>query len=153
LLLLGHEDDAEAAFADLLQELVRADDGAGAFGDGLIGGDASLKKAVLVAMGTQQTLDSLSKFGLVRTYLVQKRKLLGARRLFQGTVKQFFFDHGNSRFASIFLNEKRKRKAPPKNGKSIKSRAPRRAARRVQRPSRDPRSSEKSSARRRPGRW
>ena len=31
--LLGHEDDAEAALADLLQQLVRADDRAGAFGD------------------------------------------------------------------------------------------------------------------------
>src|SRR5262249_18882385 len=29
LLLLGHEDDAEAAFADLLNELVRPDHGAG----------------------------------------------------------------------------------------------------------------------------
>ena len=32
--LLGHEDDAHAAFADLLQELVGADRIAGAFGDG-----------------------------------------------------------------------------------------------------------------------
>ena len=31
LLLLGHEDHAEAAFADLLQQLVRADQGAGPF--------------------------------------------------------------------------------------------------------------------------
>ena len=34
--LLGHEDDAHAAFADLLQELVGADDGAGPLGNGLI---------------------------------------------------------------------------------------------------------------------
>ena len=34
LRLLGHEDGAHAAFADLLQELVRADDRAGAFADG-----------------------------------------------------------------------------------------------------------------------
>ena len=31
--LLGHEDDAHAAFADLLQQLVGADDRAGTFGD------------------------------------------------------------------------------------------------------------------------
>ncbi len=31
--LFGHKDDAHAAFADLLQELVCADDRAGAFGD------------------------------------------------------------------------------------------------------------------------
>src|SRR5215475_8108849 len=40
LLLLGHEDDAEAAFADLFQELVWTDDDAGAPGGGVIdGGD------------------------------------------------------------------------------------------------------------------
>ena len=35
LRLLGHVDDAHAAFADLLQQLVGADDRAGPFGDGL----------------------------------------------------------------------------------------------------------------------
>jgi hypothetical protein len=34
--LLGHEDCAHAAFAELLQELVRADDGPGTLGDGLV---------------------------------------------------------------------------------------------------------------------
>ncbi len=38
LLLLGHVDDAHAAFADLLQQLVGADLGAGLFGDGLVDG-------------------------------------------------------------------------------------------------------------------
>ena len=38
--LLGHEDHAEAAFADLLQELVGADDGAGGFGAWLVQGSA-----------------------------------------------------------------------------------------------------------------
>src|SRR5262249_9539074 len=37
-LLLGHEDDAEAAFTDLLQELVGSDDGAGALGDWVVAG-------------------------------------------------------------------------------------------------------------------
>jgi hypothetical protein len=32
---VGHEDDAEAAFADLFDELVSADDGAGALADGI----------------------------------------------------------------------------------------------------------------------
>src|SRR5262245_25105847 len=36
--LLGHEDDAEAPFADLLQELVGADDCAGTLGDGFSDG-------------------------------------------------------------------------------------------------------------------
>ena len=38
--LLGHEDDAEAAFADLLQQLVRADDRAGPLQEGLGNRDA-----------------------------------------------------------------------------------------------------------------
>ena len=38
LLLLGHEDDAEAAFADLLQELVGADQGANPLVRQLVGG-------------------------------------------------------------------------------------------------------------------
>src|SRR5207245_5806147 len=36
--LLGHEYGAHAAFADLLQELVRADHGAGTLGDWIIDG-------------------------------------------------------------------------------------------------------------------
>ena len=36
--LLGHPDRAHAAFADLLQQLVRADDGAGPLADGLVDG-------------------------------------------------------------------------------------------------------------------
>src|SRR5262249_12380265 len=36
LFLLGHEHDAEAALADLLQELVRADHGAGPLGDRVV---------------------------------------------------------------------------------------------------------------------
>ena len=45
-------------------------------------------------MRTQQAFDALPEFGLVGTNLVQERQLLGERRLFQGTVKQLFFDHG-----------------------------------------------------------
>src|SRR5262245_52824666 len=51
------------------------------------------------------------------------------------------------------LTRKRQEKHHQKNAKGIKSRAPRRAARRGQKPSRDPRSWAKCPARRRPGRW
>src|SRR5262249_44282948 len=63
LLLLGHEDHAEAALADLLQELVRANDGAGAFADRLIdGGEGRWSAgpgvdAAQAVMGGQQRLD------------------------------------------------------------------------------------------------
>ena len=39
--LLGHPDRAHAAFADLLQQLVRADGGAGTFGQGLLDSGAN----------------------------------------------------------------------------------------------------------------
>ena len=43
LSLLGHENDAEASFADLLKKLIRTDDGAGGFTDGLIEGGAKVR--------------------------------------------------------------------------------------------------------------
>ena len=60
--LLGHEDDAHAAFADLLQQLVRADDRAGALGDGRLmvdGGIAAngrlLQEAARLGMRAEQS--------------------------------------------------------------------------------------------------
>ena len=62
--LLGHEDDAEAAFADLLQQLVRADDRAGPFADGgsstVATGPASARSqeaAGLASWASQQRFD------------------------------------------------------------------------------------------------
>src|SRR5262249_34426652 len=90
--------------------------------------------------------DPLSEFGLVRASLVQKRELLGNRRLFQGTVKEIFFDHRGSRLASMFLNEKRKGKAPQKcrggqepGGASTAARQPRRVNRGASTAARQPR--------------
>ena len=62
--LLGHEDDAHAAFADLLQQLVRADDRAGALADRMIhrGVDAGRwcveNEALLTFVLGQQPLDT-----------------------------------------------------------------------------------------------
>ena len=53
LVLLGHVDDAHAAFADLLQQLVRPDDRAGPFAWDVIHCRA-LEKAAGVLIGTQQ---------------------------------------------------------------------------------------------------
>ena len=56
-LLLGHEDDAEAAFADLLQQLVGADDRARLLGNRLHGSGAlsvegrSIEKAAHIIVG------------------------------------------------------------------------------------------------------
>ena len=61
--LLGHEDDAEAALADLLQQLVRADHRAGALRGGLVDGRhgvaprRSVQQAVGGVGGRQQGLD------------------------------------------------------------------------------------------------
>src|SRR5439155_268804 len=61
LLLLGHEDDAEAPFADLLQELVWADDGAGALGDRVIdGGDDTKGGSVRPAQKRSWTSSALA---------------------------------------------------------------------------------------------
>jgi len=65
-----------------------------------------MKTIELADGGILQALDALSEFGLARTNLVQKRQLLGEHLLFQGTMKQLFFDHDYARFASMFLNEK-----------------------------------------------
>ena len=70
LRLLGHEDDAKAAFADLLQQLVGADDRADAFGDGCIvdrglGGRSASQKVPAAVMDPQQVLDARSHFQIV----------------------------------------------------------------------------------------
>ena len=59
--LLGHEDDAHAAFADLLQQLVGADDRAGAFGSEahvLVGDETSIV-ATAAAEGSWRKLPAL----------------------------------------------------------------------------------------------
>ena len=65
LLLLGHEDDAEAAFADLLQQLVRADDRAGPFADGVVDGGAARIPVEEIArsfVGLEQPFDVTAQF-------------------------------------------------------------------------------------------
>ena len=67
LLLLGDEDEAHAAFADLLHQLVRADDRAGPLGNGrLVGRENLVERRRLeeradLGMGAEQALDALTQ--------------------------------------------------------------------------------------------
>src|SRR5207302_8565551 len=77
LLLLGHENQAEAAFADLLQQLVRADNYAGSFPDRLLdggdraGGRGRFQEATDLRLGAEELLDALAYFGIIAADLVQ----------------------------------------------------------------------------------
>ena len=82
LLLLGHVDDRHAAFADLLEELVPADHGAGAFDDP---GDFDrqlqrigrlLDEAVLAGVDSQEGFQAGQQGGIAAAGLPQVRKLL-----------------------------------------------------------------------------
>src|SRR5205823_14699947 len=59
MFLLGHEDGAEAAFADLLQQLVRADESTGALGDSRLidGGHRRRSGRFQEAAGAEVILD------------------------------------------------------------------------------------------------
>jgi hypothetical protein len=77
LRLLGHEDQTEAAFADLLQQLVRADHRTGTFaywlfidGDDLAGG-RRLQEAAGGSLDTQQGFHPLSQTGVTGASLIQ----------------------------------------------------------------------------------
>ena len=78
LLLLGDEDQPHAPFADLLHELVGADDGARALGDRLIKGGPLGRGRLFhevrrVLVSQEQLLDPLAQAGVPRTGAVQKR--------------------------------------------------------------------------------
>ena len=70
LLLLGHEDRAHAAFADLLEQLVGADDCAEPFWDGwlvqrgLARGASLAQETARVVAGVEQDLEALTQGGL-----------------------------------------------------------------------------------------
>ena len=78
LLLLGHVDHAHAPFADLLQQLVAADDRAGAFGEGGMvegGGDAerrALRESCRLRRAlAAELLDSFAQVRIVAAGFVQ----------------------------------------------------------------------------------
>ena len=82
LLLLGHVDHAHAAFADLLQELVGADQGAGLFGDELVDGRSSsrgrfFQKVARLGICLQQPLDAIPQLNVVSTGSAKVRVTFG----------------------------------------------------------------------------
>ena len=100
--LLGHEDGAHAAFADLLQELVRADHRAGALGDRQLDGGAAThlgpnspggrcgshgvvpEKAADLGVRRQQSIHAAAQVGVGAAGLVQVGGALGRIDLGQG---------------------------------------------------------------------
>ena len=86
VLLLGHEDDAEPAFADLLQELVSPDRGAGTFADGdeRVQGHVRGRRLENVArggVGGEERLDTRPQLGVVAAGVGKERRAPGRRRL------------------------------------------------------------------------
>src|SRR5205823_3181815 len=80
LLLLGHEDHAEAPFADLLQQLVRPDDRARAFAHWFVPHEFWLvrpaEKVSGVPMSAQQLLDAGTQGSVGPTHLIEKANQL-----------------------------------------------------------------------------
>jgi hypothetical protein len=90
MLLLRHEDDAEAAFPDLLQELVRADHRARAFRDRrLINGDSRdsrrLEEVASVFLGVQEALDATAHLYVRAARLIQEGDARLGGLLLQGS--------------------------------------------------------------------
>ena len=95
--LLGHKDHAEAAFADLLQELVRADNRAGAFSNGIVhgcneAGNSPVERSLRFRVATEESLHSPPQLVLIPAGRVQIGRPLvghidGKRRVENG----FFF--------------------------------------------------------------
>src|SRR5262249_33353046 len=82
LLLLGQEDDAEAALADLLQQLVRTDHRAGTLADEIVNGRdwrGGVQKSLWSPVGLQQGLNLTAQGWIPRTSFLDKRSPLGRR--------------------------------------------------------------------------
>ena len=96
LRLLGHPDYAHAAFANLLQELVRADDRAGAFGRSMPfdrGSCGRFQKARALLVPLQQLLDSPAKNRVVGASTIQEGRSLCRIFFFQGFNEESLFLH------------------------------------------------------------
>ena len=95
--LLGHVDDAEAPFADPLQQLVRTDLGPQAFGDGDVGAGEfagrSLQKTLRFVMAGQERLDLAAETGIAGARLLEKPRTFRDGSL-QGGFEQLAFAQG-----------------------------------------------------------
>src|SRR5439155_21785658 len=97
--LLGHEDCTHAAFAELLQELVRADDRAGALADRLIDGGSrgaawGFEKAAQLPLQFQQALDVGSQSRIARAGFIQVGRASGWISDGQCGMKDLTWAHG-----------------------------------------------------------
>ena len=86
--LLGHEDGAHAAFADLLQQLVRADDRAGVFGER---SGSGIQHALRPLVRQKQRLDCGAELPIVAARPFEKRRALGRGGNFGRLKKDRFF--------------------------------------------------------------
>jgi hypothetical protein len=109
LLLLGHEDDAEAALADRLHHLVRADDRAGTFRHGrawrglITAKGPAVERAGTVGMGFQQQVHLAAQLLVPDAGFIQIGAPLLRRVLFYGSIEdssEFFEVNGHGRHSS-----------------------------------------------------
>src|SRR5262245_22265854 len=97
--LLRQIDDAHAAFADLLHQLVGADDRAGAVGEtGRLGRNRRRKswrfeEAGGALVDLEQALDALEQSGIRATSLAEIRPALAGVFLLQGGNEEIAFGH------------------------------------------------------------
>ena len=88
-LLFGHEDDAEAPFADLLQQLVGADDASRAFGERINHGHGDfrgrgLQEIADVRLDAQEPFDPLAHFFVAGAGFVEIGRPFPEGRLLEG---------------------------------------------------------------------
>jgi hypothetical protein len=106
LVLLGHEDDAHATFADLLEQLIGADLGAGRFERRLGDRCAHARRrrieneTFLPLVLDEQPLDAREKFLVARARGFKKRCSLGRVVLLQSLDKQISLAHGRTLFGN-----------------------------------------------------
>ncbi len=105
LLLLGHVDDAHAALADLLEQLVGTDPRARPFGQAVVSEghrdrvDRPTQEAAGLLVRPEQVLDPLSQRGVADAGAFHEGRPLGRARPFQGEgedrlLRQFVLRHG-----------------------------------------------------------
>ena len=108
--LIGHENDAEAPFADLLQELVRTDASARGFGNRCVNGRrvanrGCFEEASLLFINPQQFPEPVHGRGMMAAGLMKVGGALFRRGDVPGTVENLFLleklvCHGSSLYQS-----------------------------------------------------
>src|SRR5207248_3261296 len=100
--LLGHEDRAHAAFADLLEQLVRPDHCAGALAERVIDGGGrtgGFQEAPEPVVFPEQRPNTLTQVGVASARFVEEGSLFGGILLLTRRDEDFPFVHGMIPFA------------------------------------------------------